>query len=138
MRAMLGDQHVLRQRFQLAVMLELPTPVIGFGRIRQHFDDEGRIQQRIPLAIVELGLAADHDYIRVGEQSGWTDLDPHGAGVGLTGTFFQLPAKFGNSVDDDEAMRLVDPGHGNHFTVEIFALPFSAALKRKIVFRTQI
>ena len=67
MRAMLGDQHVLGQRFQLAVMLELPAPVVGFGRIRQHFNDQGWIQQRIQVTVVELGLAADHHHIRVGE-----------------------------------------------------------------------
>jgi hypothetical protein len=54
------------------------------------------------MLIIELGLAADDDHIRVGEQSARTDLDPRVAGVDLKGAVFELLPNLCKRVGDDQ------------------------------------
>lgn len=133
MGAVLRGQHVFGQRFQLAVLLELATPVVGLGGVRQHLDDEGRIQQGVELGVVELGLAANHHHVRAAAQPAPINLDLQVIGISFAKKFFELKAQFAYCVSHNEVMRLIGRGRGEDFTIEKFALEVGAAFEGQII-----
>jgi len=61
-------QHVIRQGGQFLIAQEFFASIIGFGRWRQHFNDESRVDQHVLLRIVERRLSTHDDQIGIGEK----------------------------------------------------------------------
>src|ERR1039458_6582802 len=59
--ALRGNQQVLADRLDGAVVLELAAAVVGLGGRREHFDDQAGIEQRIARIVEELRLTANHN-----------------------------------------------------------------------------
>jgi len=66
------DQHVLLERFDGLIRVELRTAVVAFGAIREHLEHDDRVQQGFAFVVGETRLVADHRYVRVTE-TGWID-----------------------------------------------------------------
>src|SRR5437870_4728327 len=73
-RFLLVDQQVFAAAWDLAIMFELLTTIVCFGRIGQHFNYNRRIQQSILLVVEKTLLATNHGNIRISEQASGFDL----------------------------------------------------------------
>lgn len=135
----LGDENIFLQRGQVPVMRELPPPVVAFGCIGKHFDDDVRVEQSVPVFIAEFFFSADDSNIRVGVKTGRCDLYAHVTWIDArAGSFAELRAQFRYQVGDDEVMIPGCAGLRKYLTVEIFAFGFGFSFRGQIFFRCDI
>src|SRR6187431_2865913 len=107
------DQHDLRERLDLLVVRQLLSAIVVRRRRTQYLDNQTRIGHGLLLAIlaVELGLAADHRYIRIGAEPGGEHADPQIGTIYPTGTPSQAGVQQSRDVDRYRGMIGGTAGH---------------------------
>src|ERR1019366_9860159 len=89
-----GDQQVLGDRLDGAVMLEFAHAVVEFRGGRENFDNQVGIEQRVPRFIQELRFAAHGGEIRVGVHGCGVQTNTHVVHVCPAGTLAELHADY--------------------------------------------
>src|ERR1051326_454811 len=119
-RLILRDEHVVAERLDLFVALELLAAVVGFGRARENLEDDGRIEQHVAVLVLEGRLAAGDREIWVGVKSGLARADFHVRREAAARRAPQLRADDDREVETDRAVRRALSGHRVNEAVEIF------------------
>src|SRR5262245_30699548 len=105
----LGDEHVLTQRWNPTVVGELPAPVARLGRGGEDLDDDVRVEQRVDLVVFELGFPAEGREVGIGVEAGCVHADAHIAHIRLAWPVLELRADLPNEVPHDQAMLAAGP-----------------------------
>jgi hypothetical protein len=61
----LRDRKIFRERFDGLIMLKFLAPIISFCRVRQNFDNDGRIKQRVIFRIIEFLFFTGDNNVRI-------------------------------------------------------------------------
>ena len=127
------DQHVLTQRFQCTIVVELSATIVCPGRWREHLDDECRVEQRIAVVVPERGLAADHHDIRIGEESFAADFDPHHAREYCARALPQLDVQARGDIPYDRDMGVAHWLYSDDTPTAILVLALTGTLERQVL-----
>src|SRR5580704_121734 len=133
-RRVLRDEHVLAERRDGPVVAELLPAVVALGRFGEHLDEHGRVQQRVPRAVLEQGSAAHHRDVGVRVELGRGHVDPQVRGRDVARPVAKGVPQLADEVADDLVVLEARPRHREdlavHELVPLRRAPFPGEVLR--------
>jgi len=128
----LMNDQVFAKTLDCPVKFELLATIIAFGRGRQNFDDQQRIDNAVLLVAGKLQVAANNAAVRVSIESSRSNLDPQiGVEDAALGRYLAVE-KRANAVGEQRVIRRA-ACHGKHLSVMELALGLSQALDLQVL-----
>src|SRR5207302_11158057 len=105
---------------------------------REDLDDERRVEQRVPLLVIEPRLAAQNDEIGIGVEAGLAHFHAQVAVEPSTRAAAKLAAERRGHIERDGAVLRGSASHGEDPAIEVLAPSFRCALEREILLGREI
>ncbi len=117
----LGDENVLAQRVETAVVRELLSAIVCLGRLGEHLHDDHRIEKRVDVRVFEARLATDGDDVRIRVHPRGADPDAHVADVRFADPTSHLRSDLTVHVTGDQIVAPAGTRHGEDAAGDVLA-----------------
>lgn len=130
-RRALHEEH-MAQRGDGLVVLEFRAAVVVSRRLRQHLDQEHRVEQAHPVA-VDHPATTLHPAVGVGVEARRADVDALIAAEGAASTASEQEHERARDRRGDVVVLGLRPGHGEHLAVEELVPDGAPRLQKKVL-----